>query len=189
MSSPPPSPFPSRLQGFHGDTSGMFFAGEPEEDARALCDATLEALMEGISVCGPGVPFRAIGAAIHKVARHAGYGTVREFVGHGVGRVFHSAPQIFHFRNDEEGMMEVGATFTIEPMLTLGKPTVRTWPDGWTVVTQDGSLSAQFEHTIVITPDGVEILTVPGDVDDGLFEEEPVGFGDGAAAARPRRRR
>lgn len=138
----------------------MFYVGTPPPDARALCEATREALLAGIAACGPGVPLQAIGAAVHRVARREGLGTVADFVGHGIGRTFHSAPQVLHCRNREPGVMVPGLTFTIEPMLTLGSPEAEVWADGWTAAASDGSLSAQEEHTVVITEDGVEILTL-----------------------------
>jgi len=151
------------LDGYHGDTSRMFFAGgegAAPPEARALCAATKEALDAAIGICAPGVPYRAIGDAISDVADRHGYGVVRDFIGHGVGRVFHAAPQVLHYRNREPGAMQLGSTFTIEPMLVESKNLkVKYWRDGWTATTVDGSLSAQYEHTLLVVPGGVEVLT------------------------------
>jgi methionyl aminopeptidase len=147
--------------GYHGDTSAMFYAGNVSEAAKKLCEVTKTALEAGIKVCGPGVRISQIGKAIHAVAEHHRYGVVRDFVGHGVGEAFHSQPVVPHHRNNEQATMVAGQTFTIEPMLTEGSIKGRTWKDGWTVVTLDGSLCAQWEHTILITDDGCEVLTVP----------------------------
>ncbi|XP_030451975.1 methionine aminopeptidase 1D, chloroplastic/mitochondrial [Syzygium oleosum] len=147
------------LDGHHGDTSATFFCGEVDEEAKTLVQVTKECLYKAISVCAPGVEFKKIGTTIHDHADKYRYGVVRQFVGHGVGRVFHADPVILHFRNDEGGHMVLNQTFTIEPMLTIGSINPVMWDDNWTVVTEDGSLSAQFEHTILITKDGAEILT------------------------------
>ena len=149
------------LDGHHGDTSRTFLVGAVDPEAAKLVEVTRQALEAGIAVCKPGAPFRAIGAAIHALADQHGYGVCAGFCGHGVGRAFHSGPTILHCRNSEPGTMVAGQTFTIEPMLTLSKQGVkaRMWNDGWTAVTVDGSWSAQFEHTLLITPTGVEILT------------------------------
>ncbi|KAF8072774.1 MAP1D [Scenedesmus sp. PABB004] len=161
------------LGGHHGDTNATFYVGEPAPAVAELVEATRAALDAGIAVCGPGVPFRAIGHAIHRVADAAGLGLVRDFVGHGIGRAFHAAPAVLHHRNVRPGAMEVGQTFTIEPILTLGGARHTTWRDGWTVVTADGSYAAQFEHTLLVTHDGVEVLTaLPADNDD----DEAAGF-------------
>lgn len=138
----------------------MFKVGEVSEGASKICAATTEALDAGIAVCAPGVPFKSIGAAIQKVADARGYSLSRSFVGHGVGTVFHAYPHILHYRNNEPGIMQPGMTFTIEPMLCEGSPKERFWKDGWTAVTADGGLSAQQEHTLLITDSGAEILTL-----------------------------
>jgi methionyl aminopeptidase len=148
------------LDGHHGDTSRTFLVGAVDAGAAALVEATTAALAAAIAVCKPGVPFKQIGATIHALADQGGYGVVPAFVGHGVGRMFHSGPTIVHCRNNEPGVMAVGQTFTIEPMLTLGSPKERFWPDEWTAVTADGSWSAQCEHTLLIVPGGVEVLTM-----------------------------
>ncbi|XP_061350998.1 methionine aminopeptidase 1D, chloroplastic/mitochondrial-like isoform X2 [Gastrolobium bilobum] len=147
------------LNGFHGDTSAMFFCGDVDDEARSLVQVTKECLDKAISICAPGVEFKKIGKTIHDNADKYHYGVVREFVGHGVGRVFHADPVIIHCRNNEGGRMMLNQTFTIEPMLTMGSINPVMWNDNWTIVTEDGSLSAQFEHTLLITPDGAEIMT------------------------------
>jgi len=148
------------LDGHHGDTSRMFLVGDAATDeAKNLVRATKEALEASFSICAPGVPFSRIGQEIQKVANSYKMNVVKSFVGHGVGTVFHSSPVILHYPNREPGVMEVNQTFTIEPMLTLGSIKPKIWGDNWTAVTADGSLSAQFEHTLLIVEDGVEILT------------------------------
>jgi methionyl aminopeptidase len=148
------------LNGYHGDTSRMFKVGRVSETASTLCKATTEALMAGIEVCAPGVRFAEIGSAIQKVADSYGYASSKSFVGHGVGTVFHAYPHILHYRNNEPGVMKPGMTFTIEPMLCEKSAKEVFWKDGWTAVTKDAGLSAQQEHTILITDDGCEILTL-----------------------------
>lgn len=147
------------LNGYHGDTSTTFFCGDVNDEVKKLVQVTKESLDKAISICAPGVEFKKIGRTIHDHADKYGYGVVQQFVGHGVGRVFHADPVILHFRNNEDGRMMLNQTFTIEPMLTMGSINPVMWKDNWTVVTEDGSLSAQFEHTILITPDGAEIMT------------------------------
>ncbi|KAE8655144.1 Methionine aminopeptidase 1D [Hibiscus syriacus] len=147
------------LNGYHGDTSATFFCGDVDEEARKLVKVTEECLDKAIAICAPGVEFKKIGKTIHDHADKFGYGVVRQFVGHGVGRVFHADPVVQHFRNNDGGLMVLNQTFTIEPMLTMGSINPVMWDDDWTVVTQDGSLSAQFEHSILITEDRAEILT------------------------------
>ncbi|XP_057974147.1 methionine aminopeptidase 1D, chloroplastic/mitochondrial isoform X2 [Malania oleifera] len=147
------------LNGYHGDTSATFFCGDVDDDARNLVQVTKECLNKAVSICGPGVEYKKIGKTINDHADKFHYGVVQQFVGHGVGRVFHADPVILHFRNNEAGHMMLNQTFTIEPMLTIGSIKPRIWRDDWTVVTEDGSLSAQFEHSILITQDGAEILT------------------------------
>ncbi|XP_057449509.1 methionine aminopeptidase 1D, chloroplastic/mitochondrial [Lotus japonicus] len=147
------------LNGYHGDTSATYFCGDVGDEARKLVQVTKECLDKAISICAPGVEFKKIGKTIHDHADKYRYGVVRQFVGHGVGSVFHADPVILHYRNNEGGRMMLNQTFTIEPMLTMGSFNPVMWNDNWTVVTEDGSLSAQFEHTILITPDGAEIMT------------------------------
>ncbi|MCA1973079.1 MAG: type I methionyl aminopeptidase, partial [Caenispirillum sp.] len=151
-----------KLDGWHGDSSRMYVAGEATAEARRLIEATRGAMLAGIATVRPGARMGDIGAAVLAHAQGAGgYGVVREFIGHGIGRVFHGLPDVHHVARAGTGeLMEPGMIFTIEPMLTIGKPAVRILPDGWTVVTRDRSLSAQFEHTVLVTATGHEILTV-----------------------------
>lgn len=149
------------LDGYHGDTSRMFASGNVNDESRNLMAATEQCLHAGIAVCGPGVPINQIGDACGKAARKSKMTPIEDFCGHGVGTVFHAGPVVMHVKNRERGKMEVGQTFTIEPILCTGKPRFKTWSDKWTAVTVDGSRSAQYEHTILITPDGHEILTLP----------------------------
>ncbi len=151
----------SLLDGWHGDTSRMFYAGEPSIKARRLVDVTYDCLMLGIEAAGkPGARLGDIGAAIEAHARQFRYGVVREFCGHGLGRLFHDAPEVVHAAKAGTGPeLKPGMFFTIEPMINLGKPWAKVLGDGWTAVTRDKSLSAQFEHSLAITDDGVEIFT------------------------------
>lgn len=145
---------------FHGDTSKMFHVGEPSVQARRLVDTTRECLLTGIRMVKPGVRLGDIGHAIQQLAEGRGYSVVREYCGHGIGRVFHEDPQVLHYGKPGEGMaLEAGMTFTIEPMINAGKRYVKMLPDGWTVVTKDHSLSAQWEHTILVTDTGFDVLT------------------------------
>jgi len=146
--------------GWHGDTSRMYFAGTPSVLARRLVDTTLEAMLRGIEQVRPGATLGDIGHAIQKHAEAAGFSVVREYCGHGIGQVYHEEPQVLHYGHPGAGLkLQKGMTFTIEPMINAGKPHTRLLPDGWTVVTKDHSLSAQWEHTIAVTDDGYEILT------------------------------
>ncbi|RCV08468.1 hypothetical protein SETIT_1G329200v2 [Setaria italica] len=147
------------LNGYHGDTSATFLCGDVDDEAKKLVQVTKECLDKAISICAPGVEIKRIGRTIQDHADKFKFGIVRHFVGHGVGKVFHAEPVVLHFRNNEWGRMMLNQTFTIEPMLTLGSINPVMWSDDWTAVTEDGSLSAQFEHTILITEDGAEILT------------------------------
>ena len=150
------------LDGVHGDTNATFLVGEVSEEARLLVERTREATMRGIAAVAPGRPISVIGRVIESFARRFGYGVVRDFTGHGIGTSFHSGLVIPHYDEPSfDTALEVGMTFTIEPMLTLGTFQYDMWADGWTVVTKDRQLSAQFEHTIVVTPTGSEILTLP----------------------------
>lgn len=145
---------------FHGDTSKMFYVGEPSIQARRLVDVTRECMLEGIGMVKPGVRLGDIGHAIQKMAEGAGYSIVREYCGHGIGRVFHEDPQVLHYGEPGTGLeLKAGMTFTIEPMVNAGKRHVKMLPDGWTVVTKDHSLSAQWEHTVLVTDSGFEVLT------------------------------
>jgi methionyl aminopeptidase len=146
---------------FHGDTSRMFFVGEPSIQARRLVQVTHEAMLKGIELVRPGMKLGDIGHAIQRHAESHGFSVVREYCGHGIGRNFHEDPQVLHYGECGTGMALVpGMTFTIEPMINAGKPDVKLLPDGWTVVTRDHSLSAQWEHTVLVTDTGFEVLTL-----------------------------
>jgi len=148
------------LDGWHGDTSRMYFAGEPSLKAKRLVDVTHECLMLGIEAAQPGARLGDIGAAIEAHAKQYRYGVVREFCGHGLGRLFHDAPEVVHAAKAGTGPeLKPGMFFTIEPMINLGKPWGKVLKDGWTAVTRDKSLSAQFEHSLAITETGNEIFT------------------------------
>ena len=151
--------------GYHGDTSKMFFVGEPSIQARRLVQVTHECMLKGIQMVKPGTRLGDIGHAIQNHAEAHGFSVVREYCGHGIGREFHEDPQVLHYGQPNTGMALVpGMTFTIEPMINAGKKEVKLLPDNWTVVTRDHSLSAQWEHTVLVTQNGYEILTlVPGD--------------------------
>ena len=147
--------------GFHGDTSRMFIVGEGSIQAKRLCEITFECLWLGIAEVRPGGRLGDIGAAIQKHAEKNGYSVVREFCGHGIGRKFHEEPQVLHYGKAGTGViLEPGMIFTIEPMINAGKAAIRELADGWTIVTKDHSLSAQWEHTIVVTETGSEVLTL-----------------------------
>ena len=147
--------------GFHGDTSKMFSVGEPSVLAERLMRITREAMMLGIEMVKPGVQLGDIGHAIQKFVEKNHYSIVREYCGHGIGENFHEDPQVLHYGKAGTGMpLEAGMTFTIEPMVNAGKRGVSLMNDNWTVVTKDRKLSAQWEHTLLVTPDGVEILTL-----------------------------
>jgi methionyl aminopeptidase len=150
------------LDGWHGDTSRMFLVGERVPlKARRLVDLTYEAMMRGIEVVRPGVPIGAIGHAIQTYAEAQRFSVVRDFCGHGIGRIFHDAPSILHFGEPDRGpVMREGMFFTVEPMINAGRFEVKILNDGWTAVTKDRSLSAQFEHTVAVTKDGHEIFTL-----------------------------
>jgi methionyl aminopeptidase len=148
--------------GFHGDTSRMFFVGEPTIQARRLAEVTFECMWRGIEVVRPGAFLGDIGHVIQTHAESAGYTVVREFCGHGIGRRFHEEPQVLHYGRAGTGLkLQAGMTFTIEPMINAGRAGIRQLADGWTVVTKDHSLSAQWEHTVLVTETGFEVLTLP----------------------------
>ena len=150
------------LDGVHGDTNATFLAGDVDEESRLLVERTREALDRAIKAVRPGRRVSIIGRVIESYARRFGYGVVRDFTGHGIGTAFHSGLVIPHYddeRFDDE--IRVGMTFTIEPMLNLGTHDYDMWDDGWTVVTQDRRRSAQFEHTLLVTETGAEVLTLP----------------------------
>jgi methionyl aminopeptidase len=148
------------LDGFHGDTSATFFVGRPRPDAKRVVDVARKCLELGIAAARPGARLGDIGAAIQEYAEAQGCGVVREFTGHGIGREFHEDPHIPHFGQRGKGMRILqGMVFTVEPMINLGHHEVEIDGDGWTVMTRDGSLSAQFEHTLAVTAEGVEVMT------------------------------
>lgn len=157
------------IDGWHGDTSRMFYAGEPKVKARRLVETTHDAMMAGVAAVRPGASLRDIGRAIQTLAEAQGFSVVRDFCGHGLGQVFHSPPNVVHYAeyHDRFGALhqapdielKEGMFFTIEPMINEGKPDVKILKDGWTAVSRDRSLSAQFEHSVGVTADGVEIFT------------------------------
>jgi len=147
--------------GFHGDSSRMYFVGEPSIQARRLVDVTYECMWLGIAQVRPGARLGDVGAAIQAHAEKNGFSVVREFCGHGIGRNFHEEPQVLHYGKGGTGLtLEAGMTFTIEPMINAGRPGIRELADGWTIVTKDHSLSAQWEHTVLVTESGYEVLTL-----------------------------
>ncbi len=150
------------IGGVHGDTNATFLAGEVDEESRLLVERTYEAMMRGVRAVAPGRQLNVVGRVIESYARRFGYGVVRDFTGHGIGTTFHSGLIVPHFDDPETTtVLEPGMTFTIEPMLTLGSIDYEVWQDGWTAVTKDRKRTAQFEHTVLVTADGHEILTLP----------------------------
>jgi methionyl aminopeptidase len=151
------------LDGFHGDSNQTFKVGHVSEEVSLLVDRTKESLERAIASVMPGRPINVIGRTIESYAKRFGYGVVRDFTGHGIGEAFHSGLVIPHYDAAPlySNTMEVGMVFTIEPMLTLGTHEWDMWPDGWTVATKDKSITAQFEHTLVVTESGAQILTLP----------------------------
>ena len=148
--------------GVHGDTCGTFYSGDVTPEVRDLSERTHEALRRAIAAVKPGRPVNVIGRVIESYAKRFGYGVVRDYTGHGVGQSFHTRPTILHYDEPRATtVLEPGMTFTIEPMLTLGGVEWFMWDDGWTVITADGSWVAQWEHTLVVTDNGAEVLTVP----------------------------
>lgn len=153
--------------GFHGDTSKMFYVGKVKPHAKRLCDVARHAMFTGIKMVKPGVKLGDIGHAIQKYAESRHCSIVREYCGHGIGENFHEEPQILHYGKPDTGVvLKKGMTFTIEPMVNLGKRHIKTLPDKWTVISKDHSLSAQWEHTMLVTDDGVEIFTLREDEQD-----------------------
>jgi methionyl aminopeptidase len=147
--------------GYHGDSSRMYYVGEPSIQARRLCEVTYECMWLGIRAVRPGAYLGDIGHTIQTHAEEHGFSVVREFCGHGIGRRFHEEPQVLHYGKPRTGMqLRPGMIFTVEPMINAGRPEVRQLADGWTVVTKDHSLSAQWEHTVLVTEDSHEVLTV-----------------------------
>ena len=151
--------------GWHGDTSRMFIVGKPSVKAQRLVDVTRQAMFEGIRAVRPGATLGDVGHAIQKPVEAERFSVVREYCGHGIGQIYHDDPQVLHYGQPGTGLrLEEGMTFTIEPMVNEGQRHTKLLNDGWTVVTRDKSLSAQWEHTVAVTADGVEILTrIPGD--------------------------
>ena len=150
--------------GFHGDTSYMFTVGEPGVLAKRLVNVARDAMWAGIRVVKPGARLGDIGHAVQKVIEANGFSVVRDYCGHGIGRIFHEDPQILHYGRPGTGLeLQEGMTFTIEPMVNAGRHETKLLPDGWTVVTKDHSLSAQWEHTVLVTKEGVEVLTLRSD--------------------------
>ena len=146
--------------GYFGDTSRMYYVGEVSPAAKKLVETTYEAMLAGIHTVKPGATLGDIGHAIQSVAQSNGYTIVREYCGHGIGRIYHEQPNILHYGQKGQGMtLKKGMVFTIEPMINAGKAAIKELNDGWTVVTQDKSLSAQWEHMVVVTDDGFELLT------------------------------
>ncbi|MDH4143524.1 MAG: type I methionyl aminopeptidase [Actinomycetota bacterium] len=150
------------IHGVHGDTDATYLVGDVDEESRLLVERTHEATMRAIKAVSPGRPLNAVGRVIESYARRFGYGVVRDFTGHGIGTAFHSGLVVPHYDAPHlDVTMETGMTFTIEPMLTLGTIDYEIWDDGWTVVTRDRRRTAQFEHTVLVTESGVDILTLP----------------------------
>ena len=147
--------------GFHGDTSRMFYVGDPSIQARRLSEITYECMWRGIGAVKPGSHLGDIGEVIQSHAEEHGFSVVREFCGHGIGRKFHEEPQVLHYGRSGTGLkLQAGMIFTVEPMINAGKAGIRQLGDGWTVVTKDHSLSAQWEHTVLVTDGGFEVLTL-----------------------------
>ena len=148
-------------EGVHGDTDATFLVGDVDPESQRLVRVTRESMWKGIEAVRPGRPISDIGRAIQDHAEGHGYGVVRDFIGHGIGEQFHTDLQILHYYSPRAStVMEPGMTFTIEPMITMGTWRFHLWPDGWTAVTQDGLRTAQFEHTVLVTDDGAEVLTL-----------------------------
>ncbi len=148
------------FNGYHGDTSKMYYVGDVPAHADRLCKITQECLYKGIELVKPGVQLGDIGHAIQQHAEKHHYSVVREYCGHGIGRIFHEDPQVLHYGKPGTGYeIKEGMTFTIEPMINAGKAATKLKPDGWTVETKDGRLSAQWEHTLAVTANGFEVLT------------------------------
>jgi methionyl aminopeptidase len=149
------------VDGWHGDTSRMFYVGDVGVKARKLIDVTYECMMKGIALVRPGTTLGDIGHAIQTHAESKGFSVVRDFCGHGLGKIFHMPPSVLHYGNKGTGMkLQAGMFFTIEPMINAGKYDVKVLSDGWTAVTRDRSLSAQFEHSLAVTENGYEIFTL-----------------------------
>jgi len=157
--------------GYHGDTSRMFLVGKTSIQSKRLCEITRQSMIEGIKVIKPGATTGDIGAAIQEYAEGNNYSVVREYCGHGIGKKFHENPQILHYGKRNTGVrLEEGMTFTVEPMINVGSHKTKLLNDGWTVVTQDHELSAQYEHTVLVTKEGSEILTLRPEEDEDEFK-------------------
>ena len=157
--------------GYHGDTSRMFLVGKTSIQSKRLCEITRQSMIEGIKVIKPGATTGDIGAAIQEYAEGNNYSVVREYCGHGIGQKFHENPQILHYGKRNTGVrLEEGMTFTVEPMINVGSYKTKLLNDGWTVVTQDHQLSAQYEHTVLVTKYGSEILTLRPEEDEDEFK-------------------
>ncbi len=160
--------------GYHGDTSRMFWVGTPTPKAKRLMEVCYECLRTGIEHVRPGVHLGTVGHAIQRHAEKNGFSVVREYCGHGIGRDFHEEPQVLHYGKPNDGpVLAAGMTFTIEPMINEGKRYVKKLADGWTVLTKDRSLSAQWEHTVLVTADGAEVLT-PRQQEDYFHNPSPM---------------
>jgi methionyl aminopeptidase len=171
-------------KGYHGDLNETVVVGEVDEASKQLVKVTYECLHKAIAICKPGTPYREIGEVITKHAKAHGMSVVRTYCGHGIGDLFHCAPNVPHYaKNKAKGTMKVGEVFTIEPMINLGSHRDKTWPDGWTSATEDGQRSAQFEHTLVITPTGYDILTARQPTSPPLWWEREGVQPEGQAAA------
>jgi len=172
--------------GWHGDTSRMFMVGEASVAAQRLCEVTYDCMWLGILAVRPGAWLGDIGAAIQPHAERHGYSVVREFCGHGIGRRFHEEPQVLHYGKAGTLLqLQPGMIFTIEPMINAGRRDIREMADGWTIVTKDHSLSAQWEHTVLVTPTGFEVLTVSALSPPPPAFALPVLQAQAAAAANP----
>eukprot|EP01071_Lankesteria_metandrocarpae_P012367 Lankesteria_metandrocarpae@DN5769_c0_g1_i1.p1 len=157
------------LDGYHGDLNETFFVGRPDEDSHRLVAAAYDCLMSAVEKCKPGMFYRTVGDIIHSRVDHHKLSVVRSYCGHGIGELFHTAPNVAHYRHNKAvGIMEAGQVFTIEPMINLGTFKDITWPDEWSAVTRDGKRSAQFEHTLLVTRTGVEVLTARLDASPSL---------------------
>lgn len=167
------------FNGYHGDCSEMFTVGEVDQAGKELLQVTYDSWVKAMDFCEPGRPYKDIGGIIEDYVSQFGFSTTRQFCGHGIGSIFHTTPNILHYRNKEpNGVMQPGHTFTIEPMINEGTDKVLFWPDKWTATTADGGRSAQFEHTLLMTEDGVVPLTakVEGSSMEQFWEKSTTGF-------------
>jgi len=151
------------LKGYHGDVSETYAVGEISESSKKLLKCSYDSMMKAIDICKPDTPFKTIGEVIGNYVDSQGLAVVRDYTGHGVGRLFHSEPVVPHYPTTMKPIMKPGYVFTIEPMINQGMYQIKEWPDKWTVATADGQRSAQFEHTVLITEDGHEVLTARGE--------------------------